>query len=121
MGHYLSALAFLGNHTGNRAVLERSEYLVRELHTVQKALGGGYLSAFPEEHFERLRDLQPVWAPFYVARPAWAPWLSRWQASERMCTVPARLPATARSCARTQARHCPATAAQQGSAEWGVC
>ena len=71
MGHYLSALAFLGNSTGNKAVLERSEYLVQELHKVQKALGPhGYLSAFPEEHFKRLANLQPVWAPFYVARPA---------------------------------------------------
>ena len=68
MGHYLSALAFLGNNTGNRAVLERSKYLVQELRTVQQALGDGYLSAFPNEHFERLRQLKPVWAPFYVVR-----------------------------------------------------
>lgn len=35
---------------------------------VQDAIGTGYLSAFPEEHFDRLQSLQPVWAPFYVVR-----------------------------------------------------
>lgn len=33
---------------------------------MQEALGTGYLSAFPTEHFDRLRSLQAVWAPFYV-------------------------------------------------------
>ncbi len=33
---------------------------------VQDAIGTGYLSAFPTEHFDRLQNLQPVWAPFYV-------------------------------------------------------
>ena len=37
---------------------------------MQTALGGGYLSAFPTEHFERLQALKPVWAPFYVVSPA---------------------------------------------------
>ena len=31
----------------------------------QRKLGKGYLSAFSEEHFIRLRRLQPVWAPLY--------------------------------------------------------
>ncbi len=43
-----------------------------ELRKVQEALGKqgfpGYLSAFPFEHFDRLRRLQGVWAPFYVVR-----------------------------------------------------
>ena len=68
MGHYLSALAFLGNHTSNEALLKRSAYLLKELRSVQQELGEGYLSAFPKEHFQRLRNLQPVWAPFYVVR-----------------------------------------------------
>ncbi len=33
---------------------------------MQDALGAGYLSAFPKEHFIRLQSLQAVWAPFYV-------------------------------------------------------
>lgn len=40
--------------------------MVRQLKRVQDALGSGYLSAFPEEHFDRLEALQPVWAPYYV-------------------------------------------------------
>ena len=115
--HYLSALAFLGNNTGNEALLKRSSYLVDELRAVQQKLGGrlpvslpqgalhapaqaaarlgpllcgvrlsscdspclpgarerkqqklggGYLSAFPDEHFALLRRLQPIWTPFYV-------------------------------------------------------
>eukprot|EP00884_Botryococcus_braunii_P007107 jgi/Botrbrau1/16398/Bobra.0387s0008.1 len=66
MGHYLSALAMLGNHTGQQEVLSRSVLIVQELKKVQDALGGGYLSAFPFEHFLRLRNLVGVWAPFYV-------------------------------------------------------
>ena len=38
-------------------------------HQVQGAIGTGYLSAFPESHFDRLQTLQPVWAPFYVVGP----------------------------------------------------
>ena len=42
------------------------QFILAELKQVQNKLGGGYLSAFPIEHFDRLRNLQPVWAPFYV-------------------------------------------------------
>ncbi|CAL8460830.1 g361 [Coccomyxa elongata] len=66
MGHYLSACAMLVNHTGNSHVESRLKYIVSELQKVQDALGEGYLSAFPREHFLRLQDLQAVWAPFYV-------------------------------------------------------
>ena len=51
---------------GDEEFKERMEYLVEELHKVQDALGAGYLSAFPKEHFIRLQSLQAVWAPFYV-------------------------------------------------------
>ena len=51
---------------GDKAVLEKAESIIKELRKVQEALGGGYLSAFPREHFDRLRALQQVWAPFYV-------------------------------------------------------
>ena len=51
---------------GDEELGERLQYIVEELHKVQDALGGGYLSAFPKEHFIRLQSLQAVWAPFYV-------------------------------------------------------
>lgn len=65
-GHYLSATALYYNHTGDEAVRVKGQYLVQELKKVQDAIGTGYLSAFPTEHFDRLQSLQPVWAPFYV-------------------------------------------------------
>ncbi len=43
---------------------------MRELRKCQATIGTGYLSAFPVSHFERLRSLQPVWAPFYVVGTA---------------------------------------------------
>ncbi|KAJ9527291.1 hypothetical protein QJQ45_025557, partial [Haematococcus lacustris] len=66
MGHYLTALTQLWLVTGDAAVRARVHQLVGELAAVQAALGGGYLSAFPAEHFDRLQALRPVWAPYYV-------------------------------------------------------
>lgn len=65
-GHYLSALALTARATGDSAIVARSALMVRELATVQDALGSGYLSAFPEELFDRLRAGKPAWAPFYT-------------------------------------------------------
>src|SRR5258708_36261082 len=65
-GHYLSACALLAAQTGDVAVKERGMALARELARCQAAIGSGYLSAFPEELFDRLRAGQPAWAPFYT-------------------------------------------------------
>ena len=43
---------------GNQEIEQRSVLLVSELKKVQEKLGHGYLSAFPEEHFDRLQSLQ---------------------------------------------------------------
>eukprot|EP00955_Chlamydomonas_euryale_P097026 365048-Chlamydomonas_euryale.AAC.19 len=49
----------------------RLNYLIDELFKVQQAIGqDGYLSAFPDEHFDRVEDLQGVWAPYYVVSAA---------------------------------------------------
>lgn len=45
---------------------DRAAQFVSALREVQEAFGDGYLSAFPREHFDRLENLQPVWAPYYV-------------------------------------------------------
>lgn len=63
MGHYLSATARLQDDAD---IASRSSFIIAELKKVQDNLGGGYLSAFPTEHFDRLQNLQPVWAPYYV-------------------------------------------------------
>ncbi|HTR21040.1 MAG TPA: beta-L-arabinofuranosidase domain-containing protein [Gemmatimonadales bacterium] len=65
-GHYLSAGALLSASLDDPEVRARVDLMVAELAKCQQALGTGYLSAFPEELFDRLRDGRPVWAPFYT-------------------------------------------------------
>ncbi len=65
-GHYLTACALLYAATGEEVFKERANAMVAELAKCQKALGSGYLSAFPEELFDRLRNGVKVWAPFYT-------------------------------------------------------
>lgn len=65
-GHYLSACALLAAQTGDAEVRARGDLMVTELEKCQAALGNGYLSAFPEELFDRLRAGKPAWAPFYT-------------------------------------------------------
>lgn len=65
-GHYLSASALMYASTGDEDVKKKAGELVATLSQCQKAHGNGYLSAFPEEFFDRLREGKPVWAPFYT-------------------------------------------------------
>jgi DUF1680 family protein len=67
MGHYLSACAFMFAGTGDARIKSRADALVSELAKCQKALGPrGYLSAFPEEFFDRVESTRAVWAPYYT-------------------------------------------------------
>jgi DUF1680 family protein len=66
LGHYLSALAKMSQSLGDADLKARGDRLVAELAACQQRIGNGYLSAFPEEFFDRLRDGKPVWAPFYT-------------------------------------------------------
>jgi DUF1680 family protein len=65
-GHYLSALAMRAAGFGDAEARARGDGMVAALAQSQKANGNGYLSAFPEELFDRLRADQRVWAPFYT-------------------------------------------------------
>ena len=65
-GHYLSACALMWASTGEDVFRTRATTMVAELARCQKASGNGYLSAFPEELFDRLRRGAKVWAPFYT-------------------------------------------------------
>src|SRR5262245_1711224 len=69
-GHYLSALSLMYASTGDARFKARADALVRELATIQDALARrfhpGYLSAFPEEFFDRVDARQRVWAPYYT-------------------------------------------------------
>jgi uncharacterized protein len=65
-GHYLSACALMYASAGDDELKARGIGLVEQLARCQQALGGGYLSAFPREFFDRLRNGKPVWAPYYT-------------------------------------------------------
>jgi DUF1680 family protein len=65
-GHYLSAVALMYASTGDEELKANGDIVVAELAKCQEALKSGYLSAFPIEFFDRLRERQKVWAPFYT-------------------------------------------------------
>jgi hypothetical protein len=65
-GHYLSGCALMYASAGDEELKARANLVVAELAKCQQALGEGYLSAFPKEFFDRLRDGKRVWAPFYT-------------------------------------------------------
>ena len=65
-GHYLSACAMRAEGFGDEEAKTRGDRIVAELAKCQERLGNGYLSAFPEAFFDRLRADERVWAPFYT-------------------------------------------------------
>ena len=65
-GHYLSASALMYASTGDEDLKKKADALVAELAKCQAAMSGGYLGAYPTEFYDRLRNYQKVWAPFYT-------------------------------------------------------
>lgn len=65
-GHYLSASSMMFAATGDTALKDNVEYLVKELRICQEKNGGGYISAFPIEFIDRVEAGKPVWAPYYT-------------------------------------------------------
>lgn len=72
LGHYLSACSLMAASTGDRQLQERVATLVAELAKCQDQLGNGYLSAFPEEFFDRVERFERVWAPYYTLHKLFA-------------------------------------------------
>src|SRR5262245_39840128 len=71
LGHFLSACALMYASTGDARFKTKADAIVAELAKVQQALAthgfnAGYLSAFPEELFDRVDKRQRVWAPYYT-------------------------------------------------------
>jgi DUF1680 family protein len=67
VGHYLSACALMYASTGDEELKAKADGIVAELAKIQEALGpSGYLSAFPEEFFDRVEATERVWAPYYT-------------------------------------------------------
>ncbi|HKA22793.1 MAG TPA: beta-L-arabinofuranosidase domain-containing protein [Blastocatellia bacterium] len=70
-GHFLSACALMYSSTGDERFKTRAQSVVAELAKVQQAMPSrgfntGYLSAYPEEFFDRVDKAQRVWAPYYT-------------------------------------------------------
>jgi DUF1680 family protein len=71
LGHFLSACALMYASTGDERFKSKAEHIVDELAKIQQALPSrgfnpGYLSAFPEEFFDRVDAGKKVWAPYYT-------------------------------------------------------
>ena len=66
VGHYLSACGLMHATSGDSRVKKTGETIVQGLVECQARLKGGYLSAFPEEFFDRLEAGKPVSAPYYT-------------------------------------------------------
>jgi uncharacterized protein len=65
-GHYLSACALMYAASADEDLKNNAAAVVAGLGKCQAELKSGYLSAFPVEFFDRLRERQQVWAPFYT-------------------------------------------------------
>jgi DUF1680 family protein len=65
-GHYLSACALMSAHAGAGELAGRAARAVGDLAKCQKAVGSGYLGAYTEEQYDRLRTGTKCWAPFYT-------------------------------------------------------
>jgi DUF1680 family protein len=70
VGHYLSAVSIMYASTGDERFKAKADSLVAEFARVQDAesrkFHPGYLSAFPEDFFDRVETRQRVWAPYYT-------------------------------------------------------
>ncbi len=71
VGHYLTALALMSSATGDARFKARGDLIVAELAKVQEAMPAkgfnkGFLSAYPEEFFDRVDKRVQVWAPYYT-------------------------------------------------------
>ena len=71
LGHYLTACALAWEATGDDRLKTRALAITAELRRVQLVLAArgahpGYLSAFPEEFFDRVEARKGVWAPYYT-------------------------------------------------------
>ena len=63
-GHYLSACALMYASTGDESLRLKAEALVGILADCQQQ--NGYLGAYPESFYDRLKHHEHVWAPFYT-------------------------------------------------------
>jgi len=67
VGHYLSACALMYASAGDEKLKAKADAMVAEMAKCQKAMGGEYLSAYPQAFWDRLEKMEkPPWAPYYT-------------------------------------------------------
>ena len=71
VGHFLTACALMFAGTGDARFKEKGDAIASELARVQEAMPSrgfnkGFLSAYPEEFFDRVDKRIRVWAPYYT-------------------------------------------------------
>jgi hypothetical protein len=71
-GHYLTACALMYASTGDERLKAKANALVAGLAECQAKFPSGYLSAYPEEFFDRVEARQRVWAPYYTLHKIFA-------------------------------------------------
>jgi DUF1680 family protein len=72
IGHYMTACAMMYASTGNERLKARGNAVVSGLAKCQAKIGSGYLSAYPEEFFDRVEARIRVWAPYYTLHKIYA-------------------------------------------------
>jgi hypothetical protein len=72
VGHYLTACALMYASTGDERLKDKGKAVVAGLAQCQEKIGSGYLSAYPEEFFDRVESLRRVWAPYYTLHKIYA-------------------------------------------------
>ena len=80
-GHYLSACALAFASSGDEELKRNGDLMVAELAKCQTQHKNGYLSAFPQELFDRLSNGVNVWAPFYTIHKVMAGHLDMYRLS----------------------------------------
>ncbi len=71
-GHYLTACALMYASTGDLALKAQGDAVVQGLAACQAQFPSGYLSAYPEEFFDRVENGRRVWAPYYTLHKIYA-------------------------------------------------
>jgi len=66
LGHYLSAMSMYWAQSNDAELLKKVNYVVSELGRCQKAMGSGYISAFPDTALDRVEKDGSGWAPYYT-------------------------------------------------------
>jgi len=72
VGHYLTACGLMYASTGDERLKQKGDAVVAGLADCQAKLGSGYLSAYPEEFFDRVEAQKRVWAPYYTLHKIYA-------------------------------------------------